>query len=236
MLGYSGFEWLFIDTEHVPIESGLEMENLIRAAEVSGICPIVRVKENAEHYIRNALESGAHGVVVPHVATKEDAQKAVRYARFPTIGVRESDPTVRSARYKCGDFNWEQFIRESNKEAMVIVLLVDKEFMDNLDEIVSVEGLDAVCFGPTDYALSIGLNLAYDFTHPKIKEAFEAVGACAKKHGKPILSAVSPCIVEQSNKLSAMGVKMQHFSSDLNIIGGAFKNLMDNVVAQVKRS
>jgi 4-hydroxy-2-oxoheptanedioate aldolase len=235
MLGYTGFEWLFIDTEHVPIESGLELENLIRAAEASDICPIVRVKENAEHYIRNALESGAQGVVVPHVATKAEAERAVRYARFPTTGIRGADPTVRSARYKCGDFNWEEFIRESNEEVMVIALLEDKEFLDNLEEIVSVEGIDAVCFGPTDYALSIGLNLMYDFDHPKIKTAFEAVVACAKSHGKPILSAVNPCTVEQSSKLSEMGVKMQHFSSDLNIIGGAFKTLMDDVVSKVKQ-
>lgn len=236
MLGYTGFEWLFIDTEHVPIESGLELEHLIRASEASDICPIVRVKENAEHYIRNALEAGAQGVVIPHVATREDAEKAVRNARFPTIGVRGADPTVRSARYKCGDFNWGEFIRESNEEAMVIALLEDKEFLANLDDIVSVEGIDAVCFGPTDYALSLGLNLMYDFSHPKIKEAFEAVAACAKKHGKPVLSAVNPCTVEQSNMLAEMGVKMQHFSSDLNIIGGAFKTLMDNVVSKVKPS
>jgi 4-hydroxy-2-oxoheptanedioate aldolase len=236
MLGYTGFEWLFIDTEHVPIESGLVLENLIRAAEVSDICPIVRVKENAEHYIRNALESGAQGVVIPHVATKEDAEKAVRYARFPTIGVRGADPTVRSAKYKCGEFNWGEFIRESNEEVMVIALLEDKQFLDNLEDIVSVEGIDAVCFGPTDYALSIGLNLMYDFSHSKIKEAFDAVVACANKHGKPVLSAVNPCTVEQSNKLAEMGVKMQHFSSDLNIIGGAFKNLMDDVVLKVKKS
>ena len=234
MLGYTGFDFVFIDTEHTPISSDQTLENLIRAAEVSGIVPIVRVKENREHYIRNALEAGAKGVVIPHVATKEDAENAVKYARFPLRGVRGADPTVRSAKYKCGDFNWDAFIKQSNEEAMVIPLLEDKEFLENLDEILSVEGLDAVSFGPTDYALSLGLNLLYDFNHPKIVEAFEAVIAGAKKRGLPILSAVNPPTVEQSEKLTDMGVTFQLFNTDISIISGALNALMKDVVSKVK--
>ena len=234
MLGYTGFEWVFIDTEHVPIESGLELENLIRAAEASNIVPLVRVKQNAENYIRNALEAGAQGVVIPHVATREDAEKAVKYARFPLRGVRGADPTVRSAQYKCGNFNWEEFVRESNEEIMVIPLLEDKEFLDNLEDILSVDGVDGVCFGATDYALSIGLNLLYDFDHPSVKQAFEAVVECATRKNIPILAAVNPCTVEQSKKLADMGVKLQHFSTDLSIIAGAFNTLMKEVVSKAK--
>ena len=234
MLGYTGFDYVFIDTEHTPISSDQTLENLIRAAEASGIVPIVRVKENREHYIRNALEAGAKGVVIPHVATKEDAENAVKYARFPLRGVRGADPTVRSAKYKCGDFNWDAFIKQSNEEAMVIPLLEDKEFLENLDEILSVEGLDAVSFGPTDYALSLGLNLLYDFNHPKIVEAFEAVIAGAKKRGLPILSAVNPPTIEQSEKLTDMGVTFQLFNTDISIISGALNALMKDVVSKVK--
>ncbi|UCF90725.1 MAG: hypothetical protein JSW39_20925 [Desulfobacterales bacterium] len=234
MLGYTGFQWVFIDTEHVPIDSGLELENLIRAAETSNLVPLVRVKANTEHYIRNALEAGAQGVVIPHIATRAAAENAVKYARFPLRGIRGADPTVRSARYRCGDFNWENFIKESNEEIMVIPLLEDKEFLDNLEDILSVDGIDGVCFGATDYALSLGLNLLYDFNHPKIKTAFEAVVECAKRKGMPILAAVNPCTVEQSKKLAAMGVRLQHFSTDLSIIAGAFKSLMDEVISKVK--
>ncbi len=234
MLGYAGFEYVFIDTEHVPISSDQTLEHLIRAAEASGIVPIVRVKENKEHYIRNALEAGAKGVVVPHVATKEDAENAVKYARFPLRGIRGADPTVRSARYKCGDFNWEAFIKQSNEEAMVIPLLEDKEFPENLDDILSVDGLDAVSFGPTDYALSLGLNLLYDFNHPKIVNAFEAVIAGAKKRALPVLAAVNPPTVEQSKKLSDMGVAFQLFNTDISIISAAFNALINDVVLKVK--
>jgi 4-hydroxy-2-oxoheptanedioate aldolase len=234
ILGYSGFDFVFIDTEHVPIGSDTTLENLIRAAQASDIVPIVRVKENREHYIRNALEAGAQGVVVPHVATKEDAERAVKFARFPPIGIRGADPTVRSARYRCGAFNWEEFIRASNEEAMVIPLLEDKEFFPNLEGILSVEGIDALCFGPTDYALSLGLSLLYDFTHPKIVEAFEAIIEGAKRKGLHVLAAVNPPTVEQSNKLRDMGVTLQLFGTDIAIISSAIHALVKDVVSKVK--
>ena len=234
MLGYSGFDWLFIDTEHVPIYSDMTLENMIRAAEASGVVPIVRVKENREQYIRNALEAGAMGVVVPHVATKEDAQRAVSYASFPPRGIRGADPTVRSARYRTGDFSWDAYIKYSNEEAMVIPLLEDKEFLDNLDDILDVEGIGAVSFGPTDYALSIGLNLLYDFNHPRIAEAFEAVIAGAKKRNLPVLAAVNPCTVDQSKKLADKGVKFQLFGTDIALIAESIKNLMNDVVSKAK--
>ena len=234
MFGYSGFDFLFIDTEHTPIGSDAALENLIRAAEASGIVPLVRVKENREQYIRNALEAGAMGVVVPHVATAEDAERAVSYACFPTRGVRGADPTVRSARYRCGDFNWGEFIEHSNREAMVIPLLEDKEFLDNLDEILEVEGLGAISFGPTDYALSLGLNLLYDFNNEQIVTAFEKVIQGARKKNLPILSAVNPATVEQSRKLSEMGVNLQLFGSDVALLSSAINQVMTEVVSKVR--
>jgi 4-hydroxy-2-oxoheptanedioate aldolase len=232
--GYTGFDFVFIDTEHVPIGSDMTLEHLIRAAEASDIVPIVRVKENKEHYIRNALEAGAQGVVIPHVATKEDAEKAVKYARFPLRGIRGADPTVRSARYRCGDFNWEEFIKKSNEEAMVIPLLEDKGFLSNLEGILSVDGIDALSFGPTDYALSLGLNLLYDYNHPKIVEAFEAIIEGANKKGLPVLCAVNPLTVEQSNKLKDMGVRFQIFGTDIAHISTTLHALMQDVVLRIK--
>ena len=234
ILGYSGFDFVFIDTEHAPIGSDMALENLIRAAEASNIVPIVRVKENREHYIRNALEAGAQGVVIPHVASRQEAEKAVSYARFPLRGIRGADPTVRSARYRCGEFNWEEFITKSNEETMVIPLLEDKEFLANLEAILSVEGIDAVCFGPTDYALSLGLNLLYDYNHPKLAEAFDAVVQGANKRGVPVLSAVNPPTVEQSNRLKQRGVRFQLFGTDIGHISATFHTLMQDVVSKVK--
>jgi len=229
-----GMDYVFIDTEHAPIGSDQNLEHLIRAAEVSGLFPIVRVKENTGHYIRNALEAGAKGVVIPQVSTKEDAMKAAQHARFPLTGIRGADPTVRSAKYMCGDFNWESFIQRSNEEIMVIPLLENKAFVPNVENILSVDGIDAVSFGPTDFALSLGLNLLYDFNHPKIVEAFESVVDCAKRENKPVLAVVNPPTVEQTNKLKEMGITFLLYGSDIGIIAGAFNRLVTEIVSKVK--
>ena len=161
-------------------------------------------------------------------------EAAASFARFPPQGIRGADPTVRSARFRSGDFDWDEFIRTSNQEAMVIPLLEDKEFLDNLDDILDTEGIDAVSFGPTDYALSLGLNLLYDFEHPKIVEAFEAVVEGAKKRNLPVLSAVNPCTVEQSQKLAEMGVRFQLFGTDIAFIATSLNELMTEVVGKCR--
>jgi 4-hydroxy-2-oxoheptanedioate aldolase len=234
ILGYSTFDFVFIDTEHVPIGSDITLENLIKAAEASNIVLIVRVKKNREHYIRNALEAGAQGVVIPHVASRQDAERAVNYARFPLRGIRGADPTVRSARYRCGEFSWEESITKSNEEPMVIPLLEDKEFLQALEAILSVDGIDALCFGPTDYALSLGLNLLYDYNHPKIAEAFDAVVERADKRGLPVLSAVNLQTVKQSNRLKQRGIRFQLFGTDIAHISATFHTLLQDVVSKLK--
>jgi len=153
---------------------------------------------------------------------------------FLSKAFRGADPTVRSARYRSGDFNWEEFVKKSNEETMVIPLLEDKEFLPNLEDIFSVDGIDALSFGPTDYALSLGLNLLYDFNHPKVVKAFEAVVEGAKGKGLPVLSAVNPMTVEQSKKLKDMGVRFQLFGTDIAVISSAFNGLMKDVVSKIR--
>jgi 4-hydroxy-2-oxoheptanedioate aldolase len=168
------------------------------------------------------------------VSTKEDAEQAAQAARFPLSGIRGADPTVRSAKYMCGDFDWDAFIKKSNDEIMVIPLLENKAFVPNIEEILSVEGIDAVSFGPTDFALSLGLNLLYDFDHPKIVEAFDAVVDCANRKNKPVLAAVNPPTVEQSNALKDKSVRFLLYGSDIGIIAGAFNRLVTEVVSKIK--
>ncbi len=234
MAGYIGFDYVYIDTQHVPIGSDLELENLIRAADVSGIVPVVRVKENEEYFIRCALESGAKGIVIPRVSSKEEAQKAVQACRFPLAGKRHGNPHVRSAKWGCGDFDWDSFVKLSNEEVMVIPLVEDKEGIDNLDEILSVEGIDALSFGPTDYALSLGLNLNYDYDNPIIDEAFQKCLAAAKEKNIPVLDTFAPLTPEKSKEVAAMGMRFQLVGSDNGLVAKALKEIMDNVITKCR--
>lgn len=90
-IGYSGFDFVVIDAEHGPINMETA-ENLIRAAEVAGTTPIVRVPTNESYLVLRALDIGAHGVQVPHVSTKEEAERVVKYSKYYPKGKEDFLP------------------------------------------------------------------------------------------------------------------------------------------------
>lgn len=233
MAGYIGFDFVFIDTEHVPIGSDLILENLIRAAEVVKIVPVVRVKENEDYFIRGAIESGAKGVVIPGVSTRSDIEKAIKASRFPT---RHGNPTIRAAKWGCGDLNWEEYVKLSNNEIMIIPLVESKTGIDNLDEILSVDSIDAISFGPTDYALSLGLSIDYGYGDPIIDEPFYKVLEAAREKNIPVLDSFKPETAEQSIKLSKLGMTLQLLGSDKKIMANGLKSIMDNIVKEAKNN
>ena len=154
MIGYSGFDFVFIDMEHTPVTIDRELQALIIAANESGMGTCVRVKYNDEVLIRTTAEFGADAVVVPHCRTAEDARKMVQAVRFPPYGVRGSATDCRSAGYGCyPDFNFGEYVEKCNRETLIIPLAEDPEFFDNMDEILDVEGLGGVQLGPSDLAL-----------------------------------------------------------------------------------
>jgi len=230
MVGYVGFDYIFIDTQHSPIGSDLVLESLIRAAEVVNLVPIVRVKENEDYFIRIAIESGAKGIVIPRVSTKCDIEKAIKSAKFPT---RHGNPSVRAAKYGLGDSNWEEYVKLSNDEVMIIPLVEDKKGIDNLDEIISVEGISAISFGPTDYALSLGLSINGGYGNPIIDEPYYKLLKAAKIKNIPVLDAFKPETAEQSRKLSKLGMTMQLVGSDKKIITNGLKSIMENIIKKV---
>jgi len=234
MAGYMGFDFVFIDTQHVPIGSDTILENLIRAAEAANIVPFVRVKENEEYFIRCAIEAGAKGIIVPRISTKEEAQKAVNAARFPKDGTRHGNPGIRAAKWGCGDFDWDEYVKLNNEEIMVIPLVEDKDGIDNLDEILSVKGIDALSFGPLDYALSLGLNLNYAYGDPIIDEAFDKCLEAAKNKNIPVLDSFKPFTPEQSKKLAKMGMTLQLVGGDNHLVADGLKSIMENLVKKVE--
>jgi len=229
ILGYTGMDYVYIDTEHVPIGSDLHLQTLIMAAEVSGVTPIVRVKENQEHFIRNALEAGAKGIVVPHVATRKQAEKAVKYSRFPLEGIRGAMTLCRSAKWGIG-LNWAEYTRKSNKEVMVILMMEDKEFIDNIDDILTVDGIDSLSFGPGDYSLSIGVEP----DDSKVDEAFQFLVEKAKSKNLPVLTAVIPPTFEQSKKLFEMGINFQLLGADIAFIASGFEGIMNDIIRKLR--
>lgn len=157
VIGSMGFDWVFIDCEHGSM-SEPEVENMMRAAETYGIAPVVRVPANAPHLILRMLDAGAMGIVVPHVDDLADAERAAAAAKYPPLGERGSNyGTGRNNQYGAGTSSAVEYYGQSNERTILFALIESQSGVDNIDEILSVDGIDATWLGPADMALSMGM-------------------------------------------------------------------------------
>jgi len=211
ILGQSGFDWVTIDTEHTPFDME-SAEHMVRAAETSGLTPLIRVYENNPSLILKALDTGAQGVIVPHVDTEEAAMRAVEAVKYPPEGIRGACPGVRSARYSIPD--WEVSFQERNRETLLVVLLEGKRAIENLDKIIKINGIDIVFVGPWDLSQSLGCP-GSGIEHPAVANALDKVVDRAKKHNIAVMMTVTPHLtLDYALELVKHGVSCISFSAD----------------------
>lgn len=235
MMGIAGFDFVFIDTEHAPMFMNRELMNMIIVANSVGMGTIVRVKIKDDWMIRTCFEFGADGVVFPHCRTKEDIEEAVRYAKFPPMGIRGSATDCRSAGYGVyPDFSFPEYVRRSNEDTMVIALAEDPEFFDNIDSILSVKGLGAVSLGPSDLALSMGILDTYNMNIPEVKDRFEMLFAKCREKNIPIVSPIAPPTAEKAQELADKGCRMLICRNDVSHFGNILKNYQKTVYQPLK--
>ncbi len=153
LIALSGFDFVVIDQEHGPItiESA---EPMVQACEVTGCTPIVRVPYLQSHAILQALDIGAMGIHVPNVSNSADAKKAVGYSKYAPAGNRGL-AAVRAARYGLRE-KLSEYCERANEEVLVAIHIEDLEAIQNLDDLLSVEGVDVYYLGPTDISNSMG--------------------------------------------------------------------------------
>lgn len=177
----AGFDHVLIDAEHGNVDVAA-CEELVRAAEAAGITPLVRVPVNAPEQVLRHLDTGAQGVVVPQVTTREDAERAVRAARYHPLGRRGLAGT-RAAGYGLRG-SLADYARRANEQLLVIALIEDARAIEHLPEILAVEGLDAISVGPADLSQSLGHPGERD--HPAVREAIAEIVRQGVAAGKPV--------------------------------------------------
>jgi 2-keto-3-deoxy-L-rhamnonate aldolase RhmA len=150
VLASLGFDWLFVDAEHGPLETS-ELLAILQAVGDKTAC-IVRVSEAAEVPIKKVLDLGAHGIIVPQVNTAEQAADVVRFARYAPEGARG----VGLARAHGYGLKFREYLSAANREIAVIVQAEHARAVENIDAIVRVPGVDAVLLGPYDLSASLG--------------------------------------------------------------------------------
>jgi 4-hydroxy-2-oxoheptanedioate aldolase len=181
--GLAGFEWVLIDAEHGPIDVRV-CEEMVRAAENVGIVPIVRVPFKDRITIMGYLQIGVIGIAVPHVNSLQDAESIVQTVKYPPLGSRYADTGARAADYGLLKSNLELYA-EANQQTMIIIWVEEAQALENLDEILKVEGIDAVNIGPSDLAISMGHAGRPD--HPEVQRAIATARSKIINSGKTLV-------------------------------------------------
>lgn len=182
LLGIGGFDFVIIDCEHGPMVPETA-EHMVRAAEFSGATPIIRVAQNVQQVILRYLDIGAQGVHIPMVNTKADAEAVVSSVKYPPQG-RRGLAGVRAANYGAKE-PLAEYVMAANEETMVVCHLETTQAVENLREIVAVEGLDVVFIGPTDLSTSMGYpgQATHPAVHEVITRAIDTITGAGKTAG-----------------------------------------------------
>lgn len=178
IMAQSGFEWLVIDMEHTAIDE-FEALQMMQVISLSGSIPLVRVGKNDELIIKRVMDSGAFGVIVPMVNTKLEAEMAAASVKYPPFGKRGVGLS-RAQKYGVGFNEYKDWI---DKNSIVIAQIEHIKGVENISEIMSVDGIDAFIIGP--YDLSASMGLPGKFNDPSVAEALTEVTNFIKTSEKP---------------------------------------------------
>ena len=169
IMARAGFDWLIVDMEHAPGDF-LNLASQLQAMGETGCVPFVRAPWNDPVAIKRILDTGVMGVLIPYVNTAEEAKNAVAACKYPPEGIRGLAGSTRAAYF---GQNSMDYLKDANDEILVIIAVETGEAIDNLDEILAVEGLDGIFIGPMDLATSMGYF--GDPSHPEVQQAIATV-------------------------------------------------------------
>ena len=177
IIGICGFDAVFIDMEHSAFDLSI-VQQMIVAADLADITPIVRVSDSDPGFILRILDMGAQGIVIPHVDGLEGAKEAVSAVRYAPLGTRGGAGGTRAARF--GSVSWDEHVRTSNEEILLSVMTEDTKAISQVSEIAALDGVDLVALGPTDLSQTLGVT---DPSDPKLKSEVERIASEVEKVG-----------------------------------------------------
>jgi 4-hydroxy-2-oxoheptanedioate aldolase len=188
VLGQLGFDFAVIDAEHCQYDFH-QIEDFIRAAEYRGLLPIVRTVDCSRNYILKTLDLGAMGLFLPFIKTADEVRQAIGYAKYPPVGERGlghghkvaygRDPIVLTGRT-------EDYLEWANENTLMIPQCETVQAVENIEEILAVEGVAGIFIGP--YDLSISMGIPTQFNNPRFIDTVEHVRAACIKAGKFVLT------------------------------------------------
>lgn len=210
ILARSGVDWVLVDCEHGNIDDGA-MHDAVPAIAALGVSPIVRLPDMQGWMVKRALDSGAHGIVVPLLRTVEEAKSLVQSAKFPPVGKRGFGSPIAPERFNPVP-SFTDYLQQANDALLTIVQIETKEAVECIDEIAAVQGIDVLFIGPFDLGNNLGHPIINGVMKPELKEAIAKVLAASKKAGKK--TGVYCTSGDQARQFAEQGFDMMNVVTD----------------------
>ncbi|MBT8324366.1 MAG: 2,4-dihydroxyhept-2-ene-1,7-dioic acid aldolase [Winogradskyella sp.] len=227
ILSSAGFEWLTIDIEHSAIDFETT-QNLISQIQANQMEALVRVSKNDEVIIKRVMDAGANGVVVPLVKSADEAKAAVSYVKYPPIGKRGVGLS-RAQHYGIGFESYQKWV---NEESIVIVQIEHIDSVNNLSEILDVEGVDGIIVGPYDLSASMGKPGKFD--DQDVKEVLARIDKITTEKNKPLgFHVISSDHTKTLEKINS-NYKFVAFSLDFFFLGDKAREEMQQLKDKLK--
>ncbi|WP_338876180.1 aldolase/citrate lyase family protein [Spirosoma sp. SC4-14] len=218
LCGFSGLDFYMIDGEHSPVTTA-QVQEIVRACEVSGITPLARVRSNDPKLILQFLDAGVMGIMMPGVKTVAEVETLVQAVKYPPLGNRGFGP-ARASDYLLGAMNQGEFVAFSNEQTLILPQIEDREAIDNIDDLLAVAGIDGFVIGPRDLAMSMGY---YDGpAHDEVKRTIAGVVEKIRKAG--LVAGTTAATGDQARALIDRGVLfcLNSFAGLLKLAAGDY--------------
>ena len=217
VMAHQGWDSLTIDLQHGVVDYAA-MVTMLQAISTTPTVPVVRVPWLEPGIIMKSLDAGAYGVICPMVNTREDAQKLVAYTHYAPRGTRSFGP-VRASLYGGPDY-----AQQANDTIVAFAMIETAQALDNLDAILSVEGLDAIYIGPSDLSLALGCRPVFDDPDPKAVQAIDHILERAQAHG--VVAGIHNGVPEVALARAAKGFRFVTVSADARLLAAGSQQIL----------
>ena len=186
ILGNAGYDWVAVDLEHGGFSQSI-IKDIFRALELNNTVPVARVAQCSPQNIKEALDAGAQGIILPMIESKAQLEDGISWSYYPPKGTRG----VGYSRANLFGENFDEYVKRFSYKVLIVAQIEHINAVANLDEILSVKDLDAIMVGPYDLSGSMGMTAQFD--HPDFINTLDAIYKKAKQHAVPMgLHIVQP--------------------------------------------
>ncbi len=220
VLARMGFDWLTLDLEHSPID-WQQASSIFALIAEAGCIPLARVPQGSHDYIKRVLDAGAFGIVVPMVDTVEQAQTAIRAAKYPPTGNRSLGGSMHAMNFDCTS---TEYFQRANEEILVVLQTESPRGIENAESIYSLPGVDAIFVGPVDLRAQMRSPEGREASDAEFENALLRIVDIGKKTGTPTgMHVMDP---ETALRRHQQGMQFLAVGSELRMMGERARQIL----------